>query len=223
MRLRRAPRRLLVAQKINRRVKERDAMLDAHLHSLGGHCPQFERGGELDLAQRHVQDLARPRRAQGYERERLCRCASVVLSLPEGGNVGVGHGRVVAAHEPPRLGRRWSKWPRHHAGLARFSPIWPRVRVRAASITVSIRPLRAEAVAGARVHRLQRPQHGLGVDLIDPQIADRRAIGRERHLQLGDTYRFSTTARARRCSRRRLARRRGPWSGPPCQRASPHA
>jgi hypothetical protein len=92
---------------------------------------------------------------------------------------------VVAAHEPRRLGRRWSRWPCHHAGLARFSSIWPRTRARAASITVSIRPLRAEAVTGARPQRLQHPQHGLGVDLIDRQIADRRAIGRERHLPLG--------------------------------------
>jgi hypothetical protein len=92
MRLRRAPRRLLVAQKINRRVRERDAMLDAHLHSLGGHGTQFEGGGELDLAPRHVQDLARPRLAQDDERERLCRCAGRGLELShDGGNVGVGH------------------------------------------------------------------------------------------------------------------------------------
>ena len=34
-------------------------------------------------------------------------------------------------------------------------------------------------------YRLQHPQHRLGVDLIDPQIADQGAIGRERSLPLG--------------------------------------
>ena len=191
-------------------IRQWDAMLARRLRSSGRDRPDLR--VPIDFDPTRGQRLARSRRRKNAE---LKRTRGGRIALPklrnEGGDLRVGRRRMMSARE---LGALWQQLVQMAAPTSRIGFVLPmKPRALAASRTASMRPLRREAVSGARVHRGLRTERTASVSI--PSTG----VDGSAHNSASESS--ATALCAFRCerplhARRGIRRRRCRTSGPPC-------